>query len=280
MKPKLALFLVAMLVIGMAASLAQWTYQGCEDVTDADFIHQTIIGIDPTRNPLYLDPSLMEPIKMAFDPAEDAEGNTIANIYFVERRGKLRFYDALQNTLETIGEIEVFTTGTHNHTTGDNIEDGLVGIALDPDFKTNQRIYLYYSTPQPPYYFRVSRFTLVDNNLDLTSEKILLDIPVQQDACCHTGGAMSFDEFGDLWITTGNNAGYFGGSELYRDRKAPVCPVPCPGGTGIQQAGRWLEDIHCFRSTAGVICACGQSRRCFHQQNHHPAVSRILGGMS
>ena len=38
-------------------------------------------------------------------------------------------------------------------------ERGLLGVAFDPDFATNQFVYVYYTTPITPIHNRVSRFT-------------------------------------------------------------------------------------------------------------------------
>ena len=54
-------------------------------------------------------------------------------------------------------------------------EQGLLGIALDPDFETNNWVYLFWS-PSAGTNQRLSRFTLVGNQLDMASEKILLDV--------------------------------------------------------------------------------------------------------
>ncbi|MGC4048235.1 MAG: PQQ-dependent sugar dehydrogenase [Paludibaculum sp.] len=38
-------------------------------------------------------------------------------------------------------------------------ERGLLGIAFDPDFASNQYVYIYYTTSAAPIHNRVSRFT-------------------------------------------------------------------------------------------------------------------------
>ena len=113
---------------------------------------------------------------------------------FCAKAGAVRFYDALNNTVSTIGTLNVLhKMDVHEG----KVEDGLVGIALDPNFKENHWIYLFYVTPMPePSYFRISRFTLVNNQIDMGSEIILIDILSQQKQCCHTGGAMAFDDYG------------------------------------------------------------------------------------
>jgi len=118
-------------------------------------------------------------------------------------------------------------------TTGDNIgspgswadrsrETGMSGIALDPDFEHNRYIYLYYTPlvqsdePSEKYVFRIARYTIdkTTNTIDRYSERILMDIPmipkldppITVPPCCHSGGAMAFDDYGDLWIGVGDQA--------------------------------------------------------------------------
>lgn len=73
------------------------------------------------------------------------------------------------------------------------VEEGLLGIELDPDFATNGWVYLHY-TPHAKIdrdrqmaVRQVSRFTFdhATNKLDLASEKVLLHWPVQIHSCCH-----------------------------------------------------------------------------------------------
>ncbi|WP_248960639.1 ThuA domain-containing protein [Sphaerisporangium perillae] len=100
----------------------------------------------------------------------------------------------------TSGHLDVFTAN----------ESGLLGLALDPAFATNRWAYLYYS-PQSKVVDRLSRFTVKpDLTLDLTSEKVVLEVPVQRAECCHHGGGMVFDKAtGDLWLANGDNTNPF-----------------------------------------------------------------------
>ena len=52
--------------------------------------------------------------------------------------------------------------------------------------------------------FRLSRFTLNQDKLNKSLEKIILEIPSTRGKI-HTGGAMQFDEYGDLWWGVGDN---------------------------------------------------------------------------
>ena len=100
-----------------------------------------------------------------------------------------------------------------------NIETGLDGLAIDPDFGNNGYIYIYYtyqtSSEECPYiaptYNRVSRFTLPpDNNIDPQSELILIDqLPTPRGS--HNGSGMRFGQDGKLYIGVGDGstlAGY------------------------------------------------------------------------
>jgi cytochrome c len=141
--------------------------------------------------------NLNEPLRMAFDMNSQGE----VDIYFVEKAGKLRKYDAVTKAVINLGTISVRTTGEH----------GLLGIALDPGFKANKRLYLFYGAGQGTYEFRLSRFTLTGNTLDMASEKIMLRIPADNNQW-HTGGALLFDNQGNLWVTIGDNKSDEGGS--------------------------------------------------------------------
>ena len=90
-------------------------------------------------------------------------------------------------------------------------EDGLLSIALDPNFTTNGYVFLQYTSPGSKT--RVSRFVIkADNSLDTASEKIVLEWITGREANGHMGGSLKFDKNGNLFITTGDNnaaTGYF-----------------------------------------------------------------------
>ncbi|MDK1475757.1 ThuA domain-containing protein [Streptomyces sp. 549] len=122
-----------------------------------------------------------------------------------------------QNTL--VGSLTVFG----NRGGGGELvktEEGLLGIELDPRFRTNGWMYLHW-TPHSQINRethmaerRVSRFTLDPrtNRLDLSSEKVLLRWPVQIHSCCHAGGGMAWDSDDNLYIATGDtNSSQFSG---------------------------------------------------------------------
>lgn len=120
-------------------------------------------------------------------------------VFFAQRSGRLRIWKP--DTSETVlGGILLVD---------DQREDGLLGIALDPGFASNQWLYLFYSPLGTNAVQRVSRFNLIGDHLDFSSEKILLTIPVQRETCCHSAGGLNFGLHGELFIGVGDNTNPF-----------------------------------------------------------------------
>jgi len=84
-------------------------------------------------------------------------------------------------------------------------EQGMLGLALDPDFEQNHFVYLYYTsedkeTGKP--FNRVVRFT-DDHNIG-TDTLVLLDRIPANDRGYHSGGALAFGHDEKLYITVGD----------------------------------------------------------------------------
>ncbi|MCG8372641.1 MAG: ThuA domain-containing protein [Balneolales bacterium] len=137
-----------------------------------------------------LDNNPLSPMALAVLPTLD--------VLYIERAGNLKLRSAETGLISNAGSLSVDS----------GREDGLIGIVLDPDFETNSWVYLFYS-PTGVSEQRISRFDFVNNAIDLTSEKIILRIPVQRDQCCHSGGDLEFDTNGNLFIATGDNTNPF-----------------------------------------------------------------------
>ena len=83
-------------------------------------------------------------------------------------------------------------------------EEGLLGLAFHPNFKSNQKFYVYYSQ-QDPKRSVVSEFTVSKsdkNKADMKTERILLEFP--QPYWNHNGGVMLFGKDGKLYISSGD----------------------------------------------------------------------------
>jgi cytochrome c len=136
-----------------------------------------------------LDEKLNEPMELTVA----ADGR----VFFVERTGKVKLYDPSTDKVSVAGQLNVFSKNN----------DGLLGITLDPGFATNSWLYLYYSPAGDTPKQHLSRFTLKEGKVDLSSEKILLEIPTQRQECCHSAGSLTFDKKGNLYLSTGDNTG-------------------------------------------------------------------------
>ena len=84
-------------------------------------------------------------------------------------------------------------------TVGDT--EGLLGLALSPDFPADGRVYLYYTTGSPGPSI-LSRFQVVDGSLDEESEVVLLE--VEQLYIWHEGGQLAFGPDGYLYVALGD----------------------------------------------------------------------------
>lgn len=115
-----------------------------------------------------------------------------------ERPGTLQ--RVIKETGETVaaGKIDVAYINKN--------EMGLIGVALDHQFETTQWIYVTYNhqSADGQLWQRLARFTWSGNQVDTTSEKILLAFKVDEN-CCHTGGDMQWGDNGELFISTGDN---------------------------------------------------------------------------
>jgi len=87
-----------------------------------------------------------------------------------------------------------------------NGERGLLGVAFDPNFASNNFVYVYYTVPIEPRHNRVSRFIANGDVAVPGSETILLELNPLTTASNHNGGAIHFGPDGKLYIATGENA--------------------------------------------------------------------------
>jgi glucose/arabinose dehydrogenase len=88
-------------------------------------------------------------------------------------------------------------------------EEGLLGIALSPDFESDRYVYLYYSAQPGERRSVVSRFEVSGSGgaleLDAGSELVIMEIP--QPASNHNGGQIGFGPDEMLYIALGDGGG-------------------------------------------------------------------------
>ncbi|MEL6847723.1 MAG: ThuA domain-containing protein [Bacteroidota bacterium] len=148
-------------------------------------------------------------------------------ILYTTRKGTLNLFDPETRKNKVVGKLDVYTKK----------EDGLVGIALDPNFYENHWIYLYYAPNVPESIFQLSRFVFTQDSLILASEKVLLEVPVQRQECCHTGGSIQFGPDGLLYLSTGDNTNPF------ETRYAPINELPERGPWDAQKSSANTQDL-------------------------------------
>jgi cytochrome c len=139
-------------------------------------------------------------------------------VYFIELAGRLRAISPNSTEVRLVGELKITTEQ----------ENGLIGMALHPDFDQNGWIFLQYSPPDFPGQ-HISRFTIRDGKLDLSSEKLLLKFEEQRKECCHHAGSLHFGPRGELFIATGDNTHPHGDSQGYApiDERPDRCSLGC-----------------------------------------------------
>ncbi|OON81782.1 ThuA domain-containing protein [Streptomyces tsukubensis] len=161
-------------------------------------------------------------VSLAKGVAETGEPMSLAvlpdrSVLHTSRDGTLRLTDASGAT-SVAGRLDVYS---HD-------EEGLQGVGIDPAFKDNRFVYLYYAPPLDtpsgdapengsaadfaPFdgVNRLARFVLKeDGTLDLASEKNVLEVKTSRGTCCHVGGDIDFDAEGNLYLSTGDDTNPF-----------------------------------------------------------------------
>lgn len=151
-------------------------------------------------------------------------------VLFVERKGLVKLYDPAVKATRTINKLPVHLTG--------NYEDGLLGMELDPKFDQNHFVYLYYSPVGSKPVQNLSRFVFTGDSLQLSSEKIVMQVPVQRETCCHSAGNVYFDRAGDLYLSTGDNT-----SSKESDGFSPLDERPGRGPFDAQKSSGNTHDL-------------------------------------
>lgn len=125
-------------------------------------------------------------------------------VLFAERKGKLKLYNPKKpNTYKIVANLPVYT----------KFEYGLMGLNIDPNFKENKWVYLFYSpvsaeADTAQRLVRMKYDTERDTLLPST-EQVLLRVPVKRTDCCHTGGSIAWDKKGNLYLSTGDDINPF-----------------------------------------------------------------------
>ncbi|MGB3145950.1 MAG: ThuA domain-containing protein, partial [Maribacter sp.] len=137
-----------------------------------------------------------EPTEMAILPNND--------VLVAQRRGEVMLYSEETQKLTQVAKLDVYSKTLN--TPGVNAEEGLMGLQKDPNYATNNWIYLYYAPTGDKWINRLSRFKYTAGNFDMASEQVILEIDTQREICCHTGGSIAFGPDNLLYLSTGDNS--------------------------------------------------------------------------
>jgi glucose/arabinose dehydrogenase len=107
-------------------------------------------------------------------------------------------------------------------------ERGVLGIAFDPAFASNQFVYLYYTATTPVIHNRVGRFTASGNLAVPGSEVAVVDLEPLT-ATNHNGGAIHFGPDGKLYIAVGDNA-VGSNAQILDNRLGKILRLDADGG--------------------------------------------------
>ena len=146
---------------------------------------------------IVLDEKLDEPVELAVLPGD--------RILFVERKGAVKLYDPAAGKTKVIATIPVSTKYKFKDGGQAEAEDGLLGLAVDPDYEKNNFVYMYYSPAGDEPKNILARYELKGDELIEASKKVILEVGTQREQCCHTGGSIAFDGKGNLFVSTGDN---------------------------------------------------------------------------
>ncbi len=133
------------------------------------------------------------------DEPMEADQFDDGKIILVERKGAIKLYNPTTDMIKEVTKMPVHT----------GEEDGLLGVAIDPNHLQNQWIYLFYSPKGNKSVQHVSRFVFADDSLHYQTEKVVLEIDLQREECCHSAGCLEFGPDGNLFISVGDNTNPF-----------------------------------------------------------------------
>lgn len=194
-------FLLLSLNFGLNAQVlvnAVPAVEGCPAINASHFKHEVLVGNSNTTKPLF------QPIQLV--PRD--RGNGIVDIYFTERTGsdgwlniskgaKLRKIDGVTKALTTIFEPQDFQV---------YFEHGLTGLAFDPNYKTNNWIYLFYSSQDRSS--SIVRYEMKNDVVNPATKTVILKIDLLSGDSTlinlHQAGSLAFDDHGVLWSGFGD----------------------------------------------------------------------------
>jgi cytochrome c len=181
-------FAFAVSAFAFLAFKGQALSQTCTEPAASDFSTETLVTTGGT---------LQEEQSGATGPVQIAVAAPNRIFVGLMRTGEVRVYTGTANTTVLAGKVSTYF----------NTEDGLLGLALDPNFATTNWLYVFASDPATSGANRscvLYRYTVTSAN-QLTNQKIILRVTRDSDTH-HAAGGLAFASNGSLIISTGDNS--------------------------------------------------------------------------
>ncbi|MDB4466035.1 PQQ-dependent sugar dehydrogenase, partial [Akkermansiaceae bacterium] len=157
-----------------------------------------------------------------FPPAKDFAIETVATdlsnpmemsiaddlVFIAELHGNIKVVDLTTGVTRVAAHLEVDYRKPGPKWTWD-VESGVLGIAVDPDFEKTKWVYICYTRPggeSMKHDHVVSRFRYEDGLLNKETEQEIIKIPSLRDKDrIHEAGSLAFGPNGNLFISSGDN---------------------------------------------------------------------------
>ena len=157
-----------------------------------------------------------------FPPSKDFAVETVATdlsnpmemaiagdlVFIAELHGNIKVVDLTTGITRVVAHLEVDYRKKGPRWSWD-VESGVLGIAVDPNFDTNKWVYLCYTQPggeSVKHDHVVSRFRYENGLLNKATEQVILKIPALRDQDrIHEAGSLAFGPRGNLYLSSGDN---------------------------------------------------------------------------
>ncbi|MEM1033168.1 MAG: PQQ-dependent sugar dehydrogenase [Myxococcota bacterium] len=197
-------------------------------------------------------------------------------MFFTERGGRLRVLLPGASAPVTLAEPADVAPQT---------QSGMLGVAVDPEFATNRRVYVFTSSNRSGSMDnRIRRFNVDAGYTTATEEADILTGIAWGAEGGHSGGRIRFGPDGFLYVTSGDNRA----ATIPQDLTSLGSKVlrittdgdPAPGNPNLGPGARPEIFAYGFRNPQGITFRplSGQVFLCEHGPNQDDEVTRLVSG--